>query len=100
MIFAANELEKMQGGIVIVQKETVLASISLEIAGLMTNKNYIEAIKDIENLDKALNKVTSNLDFNLFLTLSFLSLPVIPDLKITDKGLFNVKEFKFIDVAE
>ena len=100
MIFAANELEKMQGGIVIVQNETVLVSISLEIAGLMTNKNYIEAIKDIENLDKALNKVTSNLDFNLFLTLSFLSLPVIPDLKITDKGLFNVKEFKFIDVAE
>lgn len=100
MIFAAKELEKMQGGIVIVKDETVLASISLEIAGLMTNKNYKEAIKDLENLDKALNKVTSNIDFNLFLTLSFLSLPVIPDLKITDKGLFNVKEFKFIDVAE
>lgn len=100
MIFAAKELEKMQGGIVIVKDETVLASISLEIAGLMTNKNYKDAIKDLENLDKALNKVTSNIDFNLFLTLSFLSLPVIPDLKITDKGLFNVKEFKFIDVAE
>lgn len=100
MIFAAKELEKIQGGIVIVKDETVLASISLEIAGLMTNQNYKDAIKDLENLDKALNKVTSNIDFNLFLTLSFLSLPVIPDLKITDKGLFNVKEFKFIAVAE
>ena len=100
MIFAAKESEKMQGGIVIVKDETVLASIPLEIAGLMTNKNYKDTIKDIENLDKALNVVTSDLDYNLFLTLSFLSLPVIPDLKITDKGLFNVKEFKFIDVAE
>ena len=100
MLFAAKELEKMQGGIVIVKDENVLASISLEIAGLMTSKNYRDAIKDLENLDKALNKVTPNLDFNLFLTLSFSSLPVIPDLKITDKGLFNVKEFKFIDVAE
>ncbi len=66
----------------------------------MTNKNYKDTIKDIENLDNALNVVTSDLDYNLFLTLSFLSLPVIPDLKITDKGFFNVKEFKFIDVAE
>ena len=44
--------------------------------------------------------IAPNIDFNPFLTLSFLSLPVIPDLKITDKGLFDVVSFKFIDICE
>ena len=49
-------------------------------------------------------KVDDNVDFQeilyQFLTLSFLSLPVIPNLKITDKGLFDVTKFDFIEVAE
>lgn len=99
MLLAAKELEKIQGGIVIIKDGSVLVSISLEIAGLMTNRSYEDLLIDLEALDKAVYSITPDIDFNLFLTLSFLSLPVIPDLKITDKGLFNVKEFKFIDIA-
>jgi len=99
MLLAAKELEKIQGGIVVIKDGSVIASISLEIAGLMTNRDYKNVILDLETLDKAVYSITPDIDFNLFLTLSFLSLPVIPDLKITDKGLFNVKKFKFIDIA-
>ena len=51
-----------------------------------------EVISDIHKLRQALNIIAPNIDFNPLLTLFFLSLPVIPDIKITDKGLFNVSE--------
>ncbi len=100
MLFAAKELEKMHGGIIVVRDEIILAHISLEIAGLMTNRSYAEIKYDLETLHSAIKILAPNIDFNPFLTLSFLSLPVIPDLKITDKGLFDVSLFKFIDTCE
>ena len=100
MLFAAKELEKMHGGIIVVKDETVLAHIKLEIGGLMTTRKYTEIESDLENLHSAIKIIAPNIDFNPFLTLSFLSLPVIPDLKITDKGLFDVVNFKFIDICE
>jgi adenine deaminase len=100
MVFAAKELEKMQGGIIVVKDETILANIQLEIGGLMTNRNYTEIEADLKNLHNAIKIIAPDIDFNPFLTLSFLSLPVIPDLKITDKGLFDVTNFKFIDICE
>ena len=100
MLFAAKELEKMHGGIIVVKDETVLAHIKLEIGGLMTDRKYTEIESDLENLHSAVKIIAPNIDFNPFLTLSFLSLPVIPDIKITDKGLFDVVNFKFIDICE
>jgi adenine deaminase len=100
MAFAAKELEKMHGGIIVVKDETILAHIQLEIGGLMTNRKYTEIEADLKNLHAAIKIIAPDIDFNPFLTLSFLSLPVIPDLKITDKGLFDVVNFKFIDVCE
>jgi adenine deaminase len=100
MLFAAKELEKMHGGIIVVKDETILAHIKLEIGGLMTNRKYTEIKSDLENLYSAIKIIAPDIDFNPFLTLSFLSLPVIPDLKITDKGLFDVVNFKFIDICE
>ena len=100
MLFAAKELEKMHGGIIVVKDETVLAHIQLEIGGLMTNRKYAEIKSDLKSLHSAIKIIAPNIDFNPFLTLSFLSLPVIPALKITDKGLFDVVNFKFIDICE
>lgn len=100
MIFAANELQKIGGGIIVVKNKRVLASIQLEIAGLITDRSLNKVVLDLHNLHKAINKISPNIKFNPFLTLSFLSLPVIPALKITDKGLFDVTKFKFIEVAE
>ena len=100
MLFAAKELEKLHGGIIVVENEKVIASIKLEIGGLMTNRTYNEIESDLKSLHKAVTYIAPDIDFNPFLTLSFLSLPVIPEIKITDKGLFDVKSFKFINVFE
>ena len=100
MILACNEIMRLGGGIVVVENGTVLASLKLEIAGLITNRKAHEVIDDLAKLHAAIDKIAPSLNFNPFLTLSFLSLPVIPDIKITDKGLFNVKTFEFINIAE
>ncbi|WP_160687800.1 adenine deaminase [Clostridium sp. C2-6-12] len=100
MLFAAKELEKFHGGIIVVKDETVLAHIQLEIGGLMTHRKYTEIQGDLEKLHSAVKIIAPQIDFNPFLTLSFLSLPVIPEIKITDKGLFDVVNFKFIDILE
>ena len=83
-----------------VKNGLILASLSLEIAGLITNRSADEVINDLVKLHAAIDKIAPSINFNPFLTLSFLSLPVIPDIKITDKGLFNVKTFEFINIAE
>jgi adenine deaminase len=100
MLFAAKELERMHGGIIVVKDKMILAHIKLEIGGLMTNRSYAEIEADLKNLHSAIKIIAPDITFNPFLTLSFLSLPVIPDIKITDKGLFDVVNFKFIDVCE
>ncbi|MDO5517581.1 MAG: adenine deaminase [Clostridium sp.] len=100
MLFAAKELEKLHGGIIVVENQKILASIKLEIGGLMTNRSYREIKNDLTELHNAIEYIAPDIDFNPFLTLSFLSLPVIPEIKITDKGLFDVKAFKFIDIFE
>lgn len=100
MLYAALELERIGGGIIIVENEKVVASVRLEIGGLMTDRKVKEVIEDLDKLHAAIKVIAPKINFNPFLTLSFLSLPVIPDLKITDKGLFNVKEFKFLSASE
>ena len=99
ILFAIEELKKINGGIIVVKNGKVLASIQLEIAGLITSRDSSEVISDLEKLHFAIKEVAPDINFNPFLTLSFLSLPVIPDLKITDKGLFDVNKFEFIENA-
>lgn len=100
MLLAVEELKKINGGIIIVKDGIVLACVSLEIGGIMTTRNSNDVISDLNKLHRSLKIIAPDITFNPFLTLSFLSLPVIPDIKITDKGLFDVKNFNFIDVCE
>ena len=100
MLFAIQELKNINGGIIIVKDGTVLASVSLEIGGILTSRKSNDVISDLNKLHDALKIIAPDINFNPFLTLSFLSLPVIPDIKITDKGLFDVKNFNFIDVCK
>lgn len=100
MLAAIDELKRINGGITVVKNGKVLASLSLEIAGLITNRKADEVIEDLAKLHSAIKEIAPDIDFNPFLTLSFLSLPVIPSLKITDKGLFDVDNFRFINVVE
>lgn len=100
MVFAVNELKKCGGGIIVVKDNKVLASIQLEVAGLITFRDTSIVVDELTKLHEAVKLIAPEINFNPFLTLSFLALPVIPELKITDRGLFDVSKFKFIDVAE
>ncbi|MDO9548674.1 MAG: adenine deaminase [Candidatus Marinimicrobia bacterium] len=95
MLFAINEIRNMNGGQVVVENGKALASLALPIAGLMSDKPLL----DVRNATDILNKAARRLGCqpeNPFMTLSFLSLPVIPELKLTDRGLVDVTKFDFI----
>lgn len=98
MLVALNALQEMQGGLVIVNEGEIIASLILPIGGLMTDCSAEEAKLELQKLHEGLHIIHPTLNYHLFLTLSFLALPVIPDIKLTDTGLFDVKAFKHIPV--
>lgn len=100
MILACNKIKEIGGGIVIVNEGNLISHLKLEIGGLITNRSTKEVINDLSKLHLEIKKLCPTINFNPFLTLSFLSLPVIPEIKITDKGIFDVNNFKFINVSE
>lgn len=99
MIVAAERLREIDGGMVVVNDGKVLAELALPIAGLMTDTPAAKVAQTLKNLRQAATSLGVSESFNPFLTLSFLSLPVIPDLKLTDTGLFDVRSFQHIPVS-
>lgn len=94
---AVNLVIESKGGISAVYdgNEEVLP---LPVAGLMTNDDGYQVAEKYSKIDKAVKEMGSNLKAP-YMTLSFMALLVIPQLKLSDKGLFDVKEFKFVDLA-
>ncbi|WP_232699582.1 adenine deaminase [Brevibacillus daliensis] len=99
ILLAVQTLKQINGGLVVVKNGQILASLSLEISGLMTNRDVNDVLREQHRLDAALLEVGASQEFSCFLTLSFLALPVIPALKLTDMGLFDVEHFRHIDVT-
>ena len=97
MEMAAIELVKSQGGKVVVNNGQVISKLPLPIAGLMSDKPFETVLEECHNLKKGVKEIGCILD-DPFMTMAFLSLSVIPDIKITDKGVFDVNAFKFIDI--
>jgi adenine deaminase len=85
----------MGGGLVVVLDGKVLASLPLPIAGLMAEASVSQVNSRLTALHQAAKTLGCKLP-DPFMTLSFLSLPVIPELKITDKGLVDVNQFKIV----
>lgn len=99
MYLAVKTLIKLGGGMVVVKDGKVLSSLQLEIAGLMTDLDGKIVAKNLSDIEKAARKsLHINQDVDPFMTLCFMSLIVIPEVKITDTGLFDVNKFKFIPV--
>ncbi|MFC2012055.1 adenine deaminase [Chloroflexota bacterium] len=96
-IFAAvKEIERLQGGLVAVAGGKILASLALPIAGLLSDEPVEEVVKKLEKLEEAAARLGSKLA-SPFSTLSFVALPVIPELRLTDLGLVDVNEFRLIN---
>ncbi|MBO3803320.1 MAG: adenine deaminase [Candidatus Brockarchaeota archaeon] len=92
---AANEVRRMGGGISVVARGKVVAKVALPIAGLMSLKPLRPLNADVERVKSALKKLGCQLE-SPFMALSFLSLSVIPEIRITDKGIVDVLAFSFI----
>ena len=95
ILLALHRLKAMGGGLVTVMNRKVLADLPLPIAGLMADVSVCEVYQQL----KALHRSAKSLGCKLpdpFMTLSFLALPVIPELKLTDKGLVDVTQFKIV----
>lgn len=96
MSLAVEELTKQGGGVVLIEKGNVIGRMELVIGGIMSDRSIEkvnEKLKEIHKIAIEELKVNSNID--PIMTLCFMSLPVIPELKITDEGLFDVKKFEF-----
>jgi adenine deaminase len=95
MLLAVNHLQAIGGGICIASQGEIVDSLALPIAGLMSDLSLEEVhIKLKTMLDTAYAMGVSR-DYEPFMTLAFLALPVIPELKLTDLGLFDTIQYKF-----
>ena len=97
MAFAVETLIKQNGGMVVVNEGNVLENMPLPIAGIMSDQSgeWVEnKLKSIHNV--AIDKLGVNKEIDPIMTLSFMALPVIPEVKLTDIGLFDVNKFEFI----
>lgn len=92
---AVNRLGEIEGGFVVVRDGTVMAELPLPIAGLMSLAPYETVRDDLRVLRRAAFELGSTLE-EPFLQLAFIALPVIPHLKITDKGLVDVDRFEIV----
>lgn len=92
---AVEEVRDMGGGMVAVAEGGTLAKIPLEVGGLMSRLSLGELTAELEELARASAAMGCSLD-EPFMSLSFLALPVIPELKLTDRGLVDVNRFEVV----
>ncbi len=98
MYIAAQALIQSGGGKVVVKDGKIMAQLPLPIAGLISNDSLDNVLKNCQQIKKAGRALGCALT-DPFMTMGFVSLSVIPNLKITDKGLFDYRDFSFVDLA-
>ena len=97
MAFACNRLKEIGGGVALCSGNEVKSELALPIAGLMSDKPLDYVAQKQRELEERISELGCKLQAP-FITMSFLALPVIPALKITDKGLVDVGKMKIVDV--
>lgn len=97
MLAAIDALEECGGGYVVVRNGEILAKLVLSVAGLMSDAPLENILKHQRELLDAAHALGIHTDSDPFITLSFIALPVIPDVRLTDMGLFDVKNMEFFD---
>jgi adenine deaminase len=93
---AIKEVENMGGGLAVATGGSIVDSLPLPVAGLLSDKPLKDVVDKFEGLKQAAAGLGAALD-DPFATLSFLALPVIPELRLTDKGLVDVAQFKVLE---
>ena len=96
MALAVNRIKENHGGIVVVRDGTILAELPLEIAGIMSDRPLTQVNDALENAKEAAHKLGVTDGIDPFMTLSFMSLPVIPTLRLTTRGVIDVITQQYI----
>ena len=96
MAAAANRVAENKGGIVVLEDGRVLGEVALPIAGLMSDGALEEVNEALENAKAAAFRLGVSRDIDPFMTLSFMSLPVIPTLRLTTRGVIDVLKQQYV----
>ena len=96
LALAINRIAQLEGGMVVVENGHILSELPLPVAGLMSDAPLEEVNDRLEQAKAAAHRLGVSPGIDPFMTLSFLSLPVIPALKITTHGVFDVEQWKYL----
>ena len=99
MAAAANHVIAQGGGIAVLEQGRVLAQVTLELAGLMSNRSLSEVNQELEQCKSVAYRLGVNQGIDPFMTLSFMSLPVIPTLRITTKGVLDTVTQRYLNAC-
>jgi len=94
-----EQIVKMQGGFAVADAGKILASVPLPIAGLLSDKPLPDVKEELDLANAAAAKLGCKVK-EPFMALSFMALSVIPELKLTDRGLVDVNQFKIVELFE
>ena len=97
MALAAQELVRVQGGYTLVHEGSVVGTVPLNICGLMSSASAEQLIASLEQISAQARAQGVHEGIDPFISLSFMALPVIPKLRITDIGMFDVDKFTFVE---
>ena len=98
MLYAVEALEEVGGGIVVVDESNIIGFVKLPVAGLMSYEDPDTLIKEVEEVERAFKYIGSKMD-SPFMVMSFLALAVIPEIRLTDMGLVDVRKSRLVDVV-
>ena len=96
MLLAIWELERCEGGYTIVRRGKVLETLPLPIGGLMSSRSACEVAKQLEKMKEIFADMGIPEEIDSFHAMSFLTLPVLPEARITDRGMFDAVRFEYI----
>ena len=96
MAVAANRVVALGGGIVVCRGEEILSEVRLNIAGIMSEDSLVTVNRALEEAKAQAFALGVSGDIDPFMTLSFMSLPVIPSLRLTTRGVFDVGQQKYV----
>ncbi|OYD16062.1 adenine deaminase [candidate division WOR-3 bacterium JGI_Cruoil_03_44_89] len=96
IVFALGEVRKMGGGLVVVNNGKLLSRLPLPIAGLMSDKPLEEVVSAVNEINRS--SMLLGIERDPFMTLSFVQLPVIPAIRITDRGIVDVNKQGFVSL--
>ena len=96
MAFAANQVVALNGGIVVAEDGHVTGDVPLPVAGIMSDEPLVTVNEKLESAKEQAYALGGSRGIDPFMTLSFMALPVIPSLRITTRGVFDVNSQSYV----